>query len=491
MANERFSQLLDAQQALIEKIALGARLNECLHSICELIESTIESPDAKSSILLLEGNRLHHGAAPSIDPEYCHLTDGVVIGPTVGSCGAAVTTKKQIIVSDIATDPLWHDFKDLAFKYGLQACWSTPIFSSNQTVLGSFAVYYPTPRTPSRNDLDLISRFSHISSLAIEKNQSEKREKKLSSELALAHEKLKALTSVMPDLGLVISEEGFYVDIYGADHSLLVNASEEMVGKHVNQGVREAMAELVAKTIGNVLATDQVQIVEYPLDVAKGSRVFEGRVTAIKNYLPGHPEKRHVLWMARDITERKQAEQQIELLAYYDALTELPNRRLLQDHLKQSIAKQSRYGTFGALLYLDLDNFKDINDSLGHSVGDIALKKVVERIRESLRETDLFARLAGDEFVVLLESSSDDSMSMLQDATRVAVKVLKSLQPGFKLDGAEKWIRASIGIALIDGRNTTIDSVLKEADRAMYKAKALDGNCIICPPDYTHKDIFS
>jgi len=141
MNKDQLSLLLDAQQLVIEKIALGAGLEECLTCICEQIESVIGSTDAKSSILLLKGNQLRHGAAPSLPQKYCEAIDGVIIGPSVGSCGTAAFTGKQVIVSDIEHDPFWSEFTSTALEYDLRACWSTPIMSSRKKVLGTFAIY--------------------------------------------------------------------------------------------------------------------------------------------------------------------------------------------------------------------------------------------------------------------------------------------------------------------------------------------------------------
>jgi len=171
MKANKLSALLEAQQRVIEEIALGAELEVCLRSICEHIESIIDSPDAKSSILLLEGQQLRHGAAPRLPTAYCEAVDGIVIGPSVGSCGTAAFTGQQVIASDIEHDPRWSDYKSLALEHGLRSCWSTPIVSSRQKILGTFAIYYSQVKAPDRFHLDLISRFTHLSSLAIEKQQ--------------------------------------------------------------------------------------------------------------------------------------------------------------------------------------------------------------------------------------------------------------------------------------------------------------------------------
>lgn len=472
----QLSSLLEAQQRVIEKIALGAPLQESLTTICELIESIIGSPNAKSSILILDGHQLRHGAAPSLPEAYCDLIDGVTIGPCVGSCGTAAYTKQQTIVSDIEHDPLWADYKTLALEHELKACWSTPIISSKKEVLGSFAIYYTHVKKPSRLHLDLIERFTHLSSLAIEKDQSSLREKALTTQLLLSNEKLQALTSVMPDIGMVIDENGLYVDIYGSEVQLLLTEPAGLIGQYISDILPPKNAQIIMSMIDKTLSSNEVQVFEYNLAVQKGARIFEGRTAVINNYLPNLPDKKHILLVARDITERKIAEKQIKQLAFFDPLTLLPNRRLLNDRLQSTIEKVIRHQKVGALLFLDLDNFKRINDSLGHTVGDRLLLMVAKRLVPELRDADTIARIGGDEFVIILETLEADEAITANDATAVATKILDSFSQPFELDNAEYKIGGSIGISLIEGQKITADEVLKRADTAMYRAKKLGGN---------------
>lgn len=476
MNPKQLSSLLAAQQNVIEKIALAAPLEECLTTICEQIENIIDSPNAKSSILLLDGKQLRHGAAPSLPHTYCELIDGVTIGPSVGSCGTAAHSKKQIIVSDIEHDPLWENYKSFALEHNLRACWSTPIISSKNEVLGSFAIYYTQVKKPNSTHLDLIEKFTHLSSLALEKEQSYLREKALTSQLILSNEKLKALTSVMPDIAIVMDQKGLYVDVYGSESQLLFTSPEDLIGKYINDIIPSPNAQQMMSVIEKTLASNEIQIFEYELSVQKGERVFEGRTSVINNYQPEQPDRKHILWMARDITERKQAEKQVKQLAFFDPLTLLPNRRLLNDRLQNLIEKVVRHNKVGALLFLDLDNFKRINDSLGHTVGDQLLLMVANRMIPELRDADTIARIGGDEFVVILETLEDDKTVTANEAIAVATKLLDSFSRPFKIDDAEYKIRGSIGISLIQGQGITADEVLRRADTAMYRAKKLGGN---------------
>ncbi|BEU96052.1 bifunctional diguanylate cyclase/phosphodiesterase [Acidovorax sp. DW039] len=177
-----------------------------------------------------------------------------------------------------------------------------------------------------------------------------------------------------------------------------------------------------------------------------------------------------------DITDRKRAEQEIERLAFYDALTGLPNRRLLLDRLQRSIAAGQRTKSQGALLFIDLDNFKDLNDTLGHDMGDQLLSQVAARLVGCVRETDTVSRFGGDEFVVMLENLSTDLSQAAAQAEVVADKLLTSLNQPFELDGGQHYSTPSIGITLFGEQRLTVDELLKRADLAMYQAKAAGRN---------------
>jgi diguanylate cyclase (GGDEF)-like protein/PAS domain S-box-containing protein len=176
----------------------------------------------------------------------------------------------------------------------------------------------------------------------------------------------------------------------------------------------------------------------------------------------------------RDITDRKLAEARIEHLAFYDALTELPNRRLLLDRLEQHISRARRYGHYGAMLFLDLDRFKNINDSLGHPVGDALLQAVSKKLLRDLRSDDTVSRLGGDEFVMLLSDLGKDPTTAAALAQQKAEHIKLRLAEKNIIDGHELHITPSIGVAMFpSGKNSqeTGDDILRYADTAMYRAK--------------------
>jgi len=191
--------------------------------------------------------------------------------------------------------------------------------------------------------------------------------------------------------------------------------------------------------------------------------------------------------IARDITERKQMEEHVRLMAFYDPLTKLPNRRLLNDRLSQAMATSKRSACYGALMFLDLDNFKPLNDTHGHVVGDLLLIDAAHRLKACVREMDTVARFGGDEFVVLLSDLKADKAESAAQASLIAEKIRISLSEPYRLtikhDGetdttVEHQCTASIGVALFINHEASQDDILKWADKAMYQAKEAGRNSI-------------
>jgi diguanylate cyclase (GGDEF)-like protein/PAS domain S-box-containing protein len=189
-------------------------------------------------------------------------------------------------------------------------------------------------------------------------------------------------------------------------------------------------------------------------------------------------EVTHWVAVGRDITQRKTAEDMIRHLAFYDALTDLPNRQLLLDRLQQALAASARSGQHGALMFIDLDNFKILNDTLGHHMGDQLLQKVAARLTKSVRKSDMVARLGGDEFVVMVDDLSADPDAAAFKATALAEKVLNTLREPFQLTGHQHFATPSIGVTSFNGQQSDVGELLKQADLAMYQAKSLGRNTV-------------
>ena len=172
-----------------------------------------------------------------------------------------------------------------------------------------------------------------------------------------------------------------------------------------------------------------------------------------------------------DITEFKLAEKEIEKLAFYDPLTELPNRRLLHERLEHELNVARRYKRAGLLFFLDLDHFKNINDSLGHSIGDQLLIQTAKRLQSLLRETDTAVRIGGDEFIILVSAQDGIHADLLEQSSIIAEKIIKAINSPYLIGEHELFISTSIGIALYTGIDETAETLLKRADTAMYQAK--------------------
>ena len=184
----------------------------------------------------------------------------------------------------------------------------------------------------------------------------------------------------------------------------------------------------------------------------------------------------HYVATLTDITTRKAAEDEMQMLAFYDPLTRLPNRRLLLDRLQRAIATSARTRRHCALMFIDLDNFKALNDNFGHDIGDMLLQKIAQRFAICVREGDTVARMGGDEFMVMLENLNEDPNEAATLAEIIGNKILSALTQPFQLAGHECFSTASIGVTLFTNHRYTVSELQKQADIAMYQAKSAGRN---------------
>ncbi|MEE1672580.1 EAL domain-containing protein [Agarivorans aestuarii] len=199
-------------------------------------------------------------------------------------------------------------------------------------------------------------------------------------------------------------------------------------------------------------------------------------ITAVRNEVDSLT---HYVVCIQDISANKATEQQIQHLAYFDELTGLPNRRKLREELSQCFARAKKQHAIGALLFIDLDHFKHINDSLGHAAGDWVLQQVATRLQGLIREGDLLARLGGDEFVLLLADLGESPPHAEQQANIVGKRLIKTISAPYPFDGQSLHIGASVGITLFPGKGQTAEDLLKQADTAMYQAKSAGRRTVI------------
>ncbi|AUN95336.1 EAL domain-containing protein [Pseudazoarcus pumilus] len=289
---------------------------------------------------------------------------------------------------------------------------------------------------------------------------------------------MRAVVDNILDAIVTIDAYGHIESFNPAAERIFAYSASEVLGKNVSMLMPEPHRSHHDEYIANYLKTHQAKVIG-------ASRELEGRRSngnifpmelRISEYM--RDGMIYFVGMMRDITKRRAAEAQINQLAFYDALTGLPNRRLLIDRLGQVIAAIRRRHAHAALLFIDLDNFKMLNDSAGHDKGDELLKQIAQRLSECVRGGDTVARIGGDEFVVLVHDLSLEPADAIHQAEFVAEKVQRALTRPFLLEGVEHYSSGSIGVTLIDETADSLELILKQADLAMYEAKTSGDNTI-------------
>ncbi|ATD60382.1 MAG: putative bifunctional diguanylate cyclase/phosphodiesterase [Janthinobacterium svalbardensis] len=292
--------------------------------------------------------------------------------------------------------------------------------------------------------------------------------------LRIADAHNRAVLAAIPDTFFRLNREGFYLD-YEQGHDASAGFSlSDCVGSHIGDVLPPEIAARLLDQAHAVLATQHIGSVDYTLTHEDSTRHFEARLVAT-----GADE---VLGLVRDISERKRTEEQIRRLAYCDSLTGIPNRQAFLETLERELLRSKEHDKKFAVLFMDLDAFKRINDTLGHDVGDHLLKVVSERLRETIRPSDLvlraehefeasfggsnLARLGGDEFTILIPD-----LERVEDALNVAHRVKEAMRRPFMIEAHEIFVTASIGISLYPEDGEDCNSLLKYADTAMYHAK--------------------
>jgi len=271
--------------------------------------------------------------------------------------------------------------------------------------------------------------------------------------------------------------QGRYTGCNGAFCDFIGKSWDEVVGRYVFEVSPQNFAHTYRDRDIELL-TDQVGVQVYEGQVMHKDGTVHDVVFHKARMLGDDGKPSGIIGVILDITDRKQAEQQIHQLAFYDPLTGLPNRRLLMDRLHQEFAIGARTGQYGAVLFIDLDNFKMLNDSKGHDIGDLLLIEVAKRLISCVRDGDSVARLGGDEFVVVLESLDSVAEEAAAQTELVAEKIRAALSELYLLNKHQYHSTPSIGVALFMGYQSSLDDLLKHADTAMYQAKTAGRNAI-------------
>ncbi|ANY78925.1 hypothetical protein BB934_12485 [Microvirga ossetica] len=450
-------QTLQGHARVLEMVAAGQSVSEILTALCHLAEERI--PEARCSILLHdpEGNLLRHGAAPSLPAAYCAAIDGVRIGPAVGSCGTAAHTRSSVIVADIASDPLWSKWRDVALGYGLRACWSKPVFSRSGEVLGTLALYYDEPRAPRPDEMERMEAVQHLAALAIERQRDD-------AALRESEEHHRNSVELNPQISWTADPQGGLLDVSSRWQDSTGMSVSEAAGSGWSQALHSEDRPNALREWSRSIATGTPLDVDYRLRMEDGTyRWFRSRAAARRGEEGGV-----VRWYGtvEDIHDRKLTEETLRWAAHHDDLTGLANRRLFRERLQQALASISEAHPATGLLVMDLDHLKQINDRFGHDAGDDLLKEFAQRLRSVARDTDTIARLGGDEFAVLLPGIAGE-----QDIVAVAEAILSRMQEPLKRDGKLLDCRASIGGAISLGFGMSPEELQKQADLALYRSK--------------------
>ena len=446
---QHYAQVLaaiTAEQPLGEVLAMLARFAEA------------QSPGMLCSIhrVSSDGRRLLHGAAPSLPPAFSAAIDGAEIGPHAGSCGAAAATGRVAIAEDVRTHPDWVPWRPLAAEHGLVACWSHPVQSSDGRTLGTFAQYRREPSVPGPEDLELIRQSAGLAAIAIERAQHQ-------AEQRLAHVVFEQSQQAL----MVTDAHDRVLLVNGGFEALTAYGSQEVIGRtpDILQSPREEPGAERERRLE--LMREGRWSGESWWRRKSGESLPVALSLALVRDAAGEPS--HVISIASDVSEQKLQAARIEQLAFYDSLTGLPNRALFLNRLEQILTAARRHGNKGAILFLDLDRFKEINDSQGHAVGDLALAEVSRRLLKAARREETLARLGGDEFVLIAEGADVES------AILVATRLQQALSTPLEVGGNAHVVGASIGIAFYPEDGDRSEDLIRRTDIAMYQAKAEGG----------------
>ena len=262
--------------------------------------------------------------------------------------------------------------------------------------------------------------------------------------------------------GITIDVNSVYLQIFGFENN------SEVIGHALIEQIAPQCRGNVSNRIGQRICGNQINSSYETTGLRKDGSQFPLFISAKRIELKDGPL---TFGFLIDMSQRKESEEKIRQLAFYDSLTNLPNRELLRDRLQQALSSSDRSGHAGALLFMDLDNFKTINDTLGHAVGDLLLKDVAERLKSCVHEGDTVARLGGDEFVVILEDLSTQVFEAATQTEEIGETILSVLNRPYLLGNKEFHNSPSIGVTLFTGHQQGIDDLFKQADLAMYQAK--------------------
>lgn len=444
---------------VLEMLLAKVPLHEILATLALDIETLL--PGSFCSIMLLDNDEkyLHNAAAHGLPDYFITAINGLPVGEGMGVCGSAAFFGHRVIIADVHNHPWTKSFSEIATRSNINSCWSQPILSAQGKVLGTFALYQSHMRNPTDNEIRLIEGEARLTSLAIEQSRAESRLHLAASVFTHASEGI----LITDAHGNIIETNDVFSEITGYSRDEVIGKNPRLLqsGRHHQDFYAALWRDLINK------GDWQGEI----WNRRKNGEIFASMMT-ISAVQDIHGVAQNYVNLFSDITPIKEHQRQLEYIAHYDALTGLPNRVLLADRLKQAMAHNHRKGGSVAVVYLDLDGFKAVNDQHGHDMGDQLLVNIAHRLKEVLREGDTLARIGGDEFVVVMVDLENPN-----DYEIVLNRLLVVAAEPVMLDQQFLRVSASIGATLYPQDSADADQLMRHADQAMYIAKQAGKNC--------------
>lgn len=442
-------------------------LSEVLHAAVQLIEAQLPDTICAAFMLDKDGQRLLHSASTKLPEDYLRAIDGIAMDgrDTIGF------EQRRLIVGDVRVHPLTRDCQHAALASGLQAYWMTSIDSHSQHHLGVLAIYRRAPYVPTAAEIEFVESYAQILGLAMERQQSDEQLDLLQSGISRLNDIFmitEAPLNAPMQQKVVFLNEAFY----------------RITGTPLKAVLGLSPFDIFQATPSQQDALQNVDFALRNMQPVKAEMIIKDHqgasISLEMDALPLHDKSgwyTHWVVVMRDVTERKRADAHIRQLAYYDTMTGLPNRLLLQEKLAMHLNTAARKRTGVALLFVDIDNFKSLNDTHGHDVGDALLVEVAHRIVQSVRRTDTVSRLGGDEFVVVLDKLNPDPQQATRTTAKICEKILSAFKQPFNLEHYQHYTTPSIGVAMVDPQMaTSVEEQLRRADLAMYQAKEAGRN---------------
>jgi diguanylate cyclase (GGDEF)-like protein/PAS domain S-box-containing protein len=386
-----------------------------------------------------------------------------------GPAGRSIRSGETIVVQDIREEAIFQSWLKESWVDDLRSVASMPLRNNDHT-FGLFYLYANTTVDIGVEEVPLLKQLANDIAFGIDHLRAQ--ENKRQSDAHIHHQ------------ATLLDQAQDAIVVRGIDRRVLYanKSAERLYGWKAKDAVGRVLVDQIyrnpeaVKIAHDAVMRDGEWRGELTIHRKDGREVeVEVRWTLITDV---YNQPHSVLSVSTEITQRKATEREIHKLAFFDPLTQLPNRQLLIDRLQHALAASARNGQGGALLFIDLDHFKTLNDTLGHDKGDLLLQQAAQRLIACVRSMDTVARLGGDEFVVMLEDLGDNPQAIGEQARRVGEKILLALSQPYGLDGHEHQSTSSIGIAPFSHACSSVGELLKQADIAMYQAKAAGRNTL-------------